>query len=91
MVGVGDIQMAALLITAGADVNAKGRDDRTALMHAAQGLEGFTVLDDMVRFLIARGADVNIKTRNGDTALRIAERLGNEDIAEMLRNAGAPE
>ena len=83
-----DIQMAALLITAGADVNAKGRDGQTALMHAAQGTLG---LDDMVRVLIAGGADVNIKTRNGDTALGIAERLGNETIARLLRNAGALE
>ena len=72
-------------------MNLQRRDGQTALMVAAQGLEGFTELDDMVRFLIARGADVNIKTRTGDTALRIAERLGNVHIAELLRAAGALE
>ena len=83
-----DIQMAMVLIKNGADVNAKGRDGQTPLMHAAQGTLG---LDDMVRLLIARGADVNIKTRTGDTALGIAERMGNEHIVELLRAAGALE
>ncbi|HAH99501.1 MAG TPA: hypothetical protein DCO70_09190 [Verrucomicrobiales bacterium] len=44
------------------DVNAKGRDGRTPLLHAASSRNGRT---EIVELLIAEGADVNAKNSAG--------------------------
>jgi hypothetical protein len=62
----GDVTAAEAALNAGADINARDANGRTALMIAAFG--GKT---DLIRFLISRHADVNLKDAQGRTAISI--------------------
>jgi len=44
---------------------------------------------EIVQALLGKGADVNAKTDKGITALLIASKNGDNDIKELLINAGA--
>jgi len=44
-----------------------------------------------VEKLLAKGADVNAKNNYGDTALKRAKEFGNQDIVQILKDAGAKE
>ncbi len=57
----------ALLIDAGADVNAQDDNGWTPLMYAASGC-----YQELVSLLVNRGADCSIKNSKGDTALIVA-------------------
>ena len=59
-------------------------DGNTALMLAAN--RGFL---DIVKRLLASGADVNIRAKDGWTALAAAEMIGDTEIAELIKKAGA--
>lgn len=72
------------LISQGADVNAKSKNGRTALMFAAR--YGF---ETTVRILLAHHADVNIKDNNGVTALSDATVNRHNAIATLLKEHGA--
>jgi len=72
------------LIDKGVDVNAKGNDGKTALMHAVeQGNK------EIVQALIVKGADVNAKGNDGKTALMHAVEQGNKEIVQALIAKGA--
>jgi ankyrin repeat protein len=84
------------LLDRGANPNARDREGRTPLMDAARaGHLG------AMRTLLLAGADVNAWSRAGSTAnlnhrqrgrgtaLETAERTGHDDIAQLLRDAGA--
>ena len=82
----GHKEVVELLITAGADVNAKEKYEKTPLHHAAKA--GYY---EIVELLIAAGADVNVKNIAGKTPLDFD---GNADlvdgeIADLLRKHGA--
>jgi hypothetical protein len=79
-------QLGALraLLAAGADVNARSRTGRTALLEAAA--EGRL---RSARCLVAAGADLDAVERGWGSALDTAERTGHNDVAAMLRKAGA--
>ncbi len=79
-------QLAAIrtLLSAGANVNARATDGRTPLIEAA--VHG---RPKSARLLIAARADLNYEQRGWGTALEAAERAGHNDIAAILRNAGA--
>jgi ankyrin repeat protein len=62
------IEMAQMLLDAGADINAVNNNGQSSL-HAAARMD----MKDFVRFIGGRGADLDIKDRNGSTALDIAE------------------
>ena len=70
-------------------MNAKGRDGRTPLHHAASSRSGRT---EIVELLIAEGADVNAKTNNGTTPLDRATMpnspFDTTETANLLRKNG---
>jgi ankyrin repeat protein len=82
---VQDAATAKVLIEAGADVQAKDHRGWTPLMWAA-----YYGKPDVVRLLIAHHASVN-DTASGQTALGIATAGSRQDIARILREAGARE
>jgi hypothetical protein len=89
--GPGGIVSAEILLRHGADINAMGAIQRTALMEAAEG----PVLE-RVEYLLRHGADPNIEDSEGQTALfYLNSDNGNGNggyalgIARMLVMAGA--
>lgn len=87
-----------LLITAGANVNAKNGRGSTAL-HAVPskgcntvswaGDARYDTLTEIARFLIKSGADVNARNKDGETPLMIAAGFGGGAICEVLLSSGA--
>jgi ankyrin repeat protein len=78
--------MAELLLSSGADVNAKNYSGEVALDYAA--LHGHK---EVVQILLDHHADVNIKNDAGATPLTAATSAGKSDIAELLKQHGAKE
>ena len=75
----------ALLLDAGADVNACDFDGRTALMKASQNGYG-----ECVELLVEAGADVNVACRNDCyTPLKLAAMYGHDGCLRTLLSAGA--
>lgn len=78
--------IAELLIKAVGDVEIKDDKGDTLLIQAIKARA-----DDGVKFLIGMGADVNATDCNGLTALACSVLYGRNDIANMLKAAGAKE
>ena len=78
-----DLTLVKRLVSQGADVNAKARDERTALIVAIDGQQKVTPL---LRYLVSRGADVNKRTKNGwkETPLFTAAHNSSIEIVEFL-------
>lgn len=80
-----------LLISKGADVNAKGKNGYTPLHWAAEfGRKGVAEL------LISKGADVNSRSKGGffkkgKTPLGLAVDAGHEEVVNFLKQHGAAE
>jgi len=74
----GNVEMAEVLISGGADINVKG-ESRTPLDWAI--LRGDK---DFAELLITKGANINIKGSHGQTPLHIAAGRGNEDAVALL-------
>ena len=83
-VGAGQLRAIHILLAAGANVNARANDGRTPLIEAA--VRG---RPKSARLLIAAHADLNYEQRGWGTALEAAERNGHNNIAAILRQAGA--
>ncbi len=78
--GKGDKELLALLIAAGADVNAAGKDGRTPLYRAAS--EGRS---ECVKLLLAApGIDVNKANKDGNTPLNWAIWNGRSECVRLL-------
>ncbi len=83
----GDLAQVQVLLNEDADVNAKDKNHKTALMWAA--VKGHT---DVVKLLLDSGASVHIKTMiGGKTALQYATDKGHTEIIRLLRETGAKE
>jgi len=86
----GDLARVEALIAAGADVNARSKNDGTPLM-----LASIMNYPEVVRALIAAGADVNAKQSsefeeiNGYTALMMASQNCHLDAVQILIAAGS--
>jgi ankyrin repeat protein len=82
--GRAKLEIAGVLVDGGADVNAKDRSGKTALISAAEMGQ-----QELVELLVAKGADVNVTDKQGRTALTVARRF--PDVADFLREKGATE
>jgi hypothetical protein len=80
----GQGQVAALLLEAGAEVNAKSRKGWTPLHWAA-----YNGNRDLVSLLIQRGAQVNAVNKELWTPLHVAVYEGNVDVVRLLLERGA--
>src|SRR5258708_33084283 len=102
--GNGRIETAGVLLTAGADLNAKTKAGRNALMDAAGALvdpPGSKMYlssgdpatnynhDGVVKLLIQSGADPNAKTTKSETALMFAAISNRTTAVRSLLNVGA--
>jgi ankyrin repeat protein len=92
----GDYALAELLIRKGADVNAKSIAPLSlGLFQSTEGGDtplhwaGYCGRKEITELLIAKGADVNAKDNLGITALQLAIDMQHNDVAEVLRKAGA--
>jgi ankyrin repeat protein len=81
----GQVEIAALLVTSGSDVN-QGDGGNTAL-HAASRFKQL----EMVRWLLDHGANVNASDYERKTPLHVAVESGHADVAELLRRRGGHE
>jgi ankyrin repeat protein len=80
----GNIEIARILLKAGADIECGDSDESTPLDNAGVSRQG-----DMVRFLLEQGADVNRRDKNGACALSFAASAGDSAIVDQLLAAGA--
>src|SRR5439155_10268315 len=77
----------------GANVNARTKRGRTALMQAIDGPKQFDNKNHIVyspaiaKLLIAAGADVNARDASGNTALSLATKRGYTDMVAILKAA----
>lgn len=76
------IEIAEILLAAGAEINPRGNFFMSPLMQAVEDLE-------MVKLLIAHGADVNQKNFRGATALMGAAAAGPASVVKYLIEKGA--
>lgn len=80
-----DPEVARRLIAAGADVNARNRSGSTPLIEAAKNGAA-----EIARLLVRAGADLEARdTEANKTALEWAVQSEQEDVARVLRDAGA--
>ena len=78
----GHTVIVSLLLTAGAEVNAKNAEGWTALMYAAA--KGYT---DTVRALLSKNAEVATTNHEGESALTVATRRNDKNIVILLHEA----
>ena len=79
----GDLELARLLLSAGADVNARDKSGETPLHRAAE--EGRT---DVVRLLPEAGADSEVADAGGCLAADVAQEHGFAAIVDLLHAYG---
>jgi ankyrin repeat protein/L-ascorbate metabolism protein UlaG (beta-lactamase superfamily) len=82
--GTGNVEIAKLLLEAGADNDAGDSDNSTALGVAAMYKHA-----ELVAFLITEGADVNRRDRKADCPLSFAVYGRDEAVVQQLLDAGA--
>ena len=73
-----------VLLAAGADPNAKSEFGETPLYEALNARS-----PGIAAQLLAANADPNLKVRDGTTVLALAERVGDTEMVQLLRRAGA--
>lgn len=84
--GKDSLELADLLITKGAQVNAKDYNSNTPLLQAIYWLNN----NRMAELLISKGADINIKAFEGETPLHLAVKMRyGRELAQLLIAKGA--
>jgi len=82
--GTRDRDALAFVLQRGANLSTRGPDGDTPLLIAARRNDRV-----FVRHLLDRGADPFVTDAQGKSALAVAEELGHEDVARLLRGQGA--
>src|SRR6185436_10745571 len=82
--GPSRINAIRLLAGAGANLDARDAEGRSALMGAAEADNR-----EAAEFLLKKGSDVNAKNKNGRTALMQAAYAGNVEMLRLLLSRGA--
>ena len=77
----GNLEIAQLLIEAGANVRHRDFYKSTALHHAAVG--GFV---DIAKLLLVHGADINAKDKAGETAMDGVAFFGHTNVADLFKS-----
>lgn len=80
----GNVELARILIEAGADIECGDTDESTPLQVACMRRHA-----EMVAYLLSKGADPNRRDRNGAYAVSFATAAGDSAIVEQLLRAGA--
>lgn len=81
---VGTLKTVQLLLRAGADVNIRDADGKTALMMATENCMDSET--EIVTLLLKAGADPTLVDKSGKTAEDQASANGNKPLARLLRN-----
>ena len=85
----GHVENVKLLIAAGVDVDYVNASGWTCLLEAVILGDGGPTHQQIVRLLLGRKAQPDLADSNGVTPLQHAERRGYDEIAQLLRAAGA--
>jgi|GEM_PF-2481426 len=80
--GLGRNELLKQLLDYGVDINARGKNKRTALIAATRFGHAHAV-----KFLLDKGADVTARDDEGKTALEIAEEEELSEIATLIKSA----
>jgi len=80
----GNVRAVEILIRRGAKINARDRNDATALIYAS-----FAGRHAVVKLLLEKGADVNAANFRGVTALQFAKKRGHKEVTDLLMKHGA--
>ncbi len=84
MWAIPNVEKARILLSAGANVNARSQTERTPLLVAA----AYPRTVELLRLLLDRGADLRVQDRAGATALSLAVRSADVDVVRFLVEKG---
>src|SRR5207247_8771167 len=84
MLAVPDLAKVRLLVTHGANVNARPENDRTALLVAAS----YPQTVDLLPLLLDHGADLRAQDKGGATALALSLRSADVEVLRFLVERG---
>ncbi|MGM0611793.1 MAG: ankyrin repeat domain-containing protein [Thermodesulfobacteriota bacterium] len=78
------------LVESGADINARGWEEKTPLNLAVVYLNETRTADEgIIELLVTLGADINAPDNNGYTGLMQAAATGNDSLADLFLSLGA--